>query len=226
MLGSLRDVAPEGRIELDLSNLRLAAFVIAGIAVVAATILWALFGSRARARRRMKRGTQQLVDRELVTLSGIVRPIDAPLVAPLSGVACVAYQSRARLFQGRSSTFVTDQPQEVELVRFVLETKQGRVVVETDRVALEATPSPIPGVARSKARELAFLARHGFGAERLDTAGFDEIVVPLGAVITVHGMIVIELDPRDATERGYRDDAASRMRLVAPGNQPVVIAPV
>ncbi len=209
--------------DLDVSGLSIALYVVVAAVAVFTIVMIVLFGSRARARRRMKRGTKQLVDRELVTVTGIVRPAGPPLVAPLSGSPCIAHHSRARLFANQHSTQVTDEPAELELTGFILETPQGRIAIDVERAELEAVPSPVVG--RSKERELGFLARHGFSAARHADAGFDEIVVKLGELVTVHGMVIIEADPSDGSERGFRDPAKTRIRIVAPVDQPIVIAP-
>ena len=81
-------------------------------------------------------------------------------------------------------------------------------------------------VPRAEAREIAFLARAGFGADFHRHAGFDEIVVEPGATIVVRGMIRIDRDIASTAERGYRDDAPTLVRLVATPQTPVTISQI
>jgi len=69
-------------------------------------------------------------------------------------------------------------------------------------------------------RQLAFRKRHD--VETSAPANFDEVVIKPGVKITLRGVVRFERQP-EATERGYRDDAPAKRRLVSLPQQPVTV---
>jgi hypothetical protein len=213
----------------DETNVLVAIVVLVLGAVVLGAIVIAIV--RWRRNKQLSRPAK-LVDHELVTLTGIVRAT-APLVtAPLSGRNCVVHRSRARVFDparhepGRSvfgavPAQLSSEPSRTESARFAIETPNGVIQVDTDVLELDLVPSPV--VPRSEPRELAFLESLGIGPDRHASAGFDEIVIEPGKKISIRGMLRIDGDLANTDERGYRDGAPTRMRLVAADTAPVTI---
>jgi hypothetical protein len=205
-----------------------------GITAVAIALLLALV---RRFLDHKYRGEAKLVDHELVTITGIVRAAGEPLLAPLSGKPCVAHRSRVYFVgeareraQGEGGVLLGKVPAGLDgtLIRearaaFRVETKQGVIHVDGDALELAVTPERV--IPRQQARERAFLTELG-AADKEDKAGFDEIVVAVGAKVSIRGMLRIEADAASTDERGYRDDAPKRMRLVAADGTPVTVARV
>src|SRR5258705_2183743 len=69
------------------------AIIVTSVVAAAVAVGNALFGPRAKARRRLRQGSATLVDREVVTLVGTVRTRSELLVSPLSGKQCVLYEA-------------------------------------------------------------------------------------------------------------------------------------
>lgn len=195
--------------------------VVAGVGAVGN----ALWGPRARARKRLdaaKRTT--IADREIVTLTGVVRSAGELLVAPLTGIECVLYESAGRVYGelvARNSRDVMAEVLEQKLVAFVLETAEGMVRVEAETAEVELPR--IPCIPRKLDRERTFLLAHAQSAEQIRYAGFDELRIIPGDKIRVQGMAIVELDPGDGAERGYRENAPRRIRLVPHAEHPLTI---
>jgi hypothetical protein len=169
---------------------------------------------RAEVRRRMREAPQHLADHSVVTLTGTVKLVGEPLVAPLSGTRCVLHRSSARTFsQGREmETFTV-----CELAPFLLETRDGDVLVDGDTADIPDRGRPL--IPRKIEREQEFLLAHGILTEAR-SAGFDEIVIVPGAKISVHGVARVEVDARSAAS--YRD-TPTRVRLVGDAQHPLTI---
>jgi hypothetical protein len=169
--------------------------------------------ARSEVRRRVREAPHMLVDHSVVTLVGTVRAIGEPLIAPLSGRACVVHRSTAR---GGDSSFT-----QCELVRFTLVTRDGEVIVDGETAEIPDRPSPI--IPRKLEREEAFLARHGYRGGR--GTGFEEIVIEPGARVSVHGVVRVEISPPAARgEIGFRD-APTIVRIVGDARNPLTIVP-
>jgi len=202
--------------------------IVMGIVASISFIGWlgrVLFGPRAVARRRLKHGVAALVEGELVTVTGTVRSIREPLIAPLSGKQCAAYESRMRPRLGRSPlSNVLDNPVDIferKMVPFELETRHGLVLVDGTDAELALTSTPI--IPRKLDREVAFLARHERELTWRRDARLEEIAVELGGEVSVQGIVIVDMSP-SADERGFRD-APSRMRIIAHAAHPLTIGP-
>ncbi len=174
---------------------------------------------RTERRRRDLAKSPPLVEGEVVTLSGTVRPADSTLEAPLSGKRCVVYRTHARVFSRASVPRLLAEPFELETVPFMLETPRGTVRVDAPALQVAVTPETAVGVAPE--RIAAFLDRHR--VELREGIVFDEIAVEPGQTATVRGVLRVRRDEASTAERGYRDDAPTIRELVAAADQPVTL---
>jgi hypothetical protein len=197
---------------------KLAIIAVAGVVVAATTLYTALWGPRARARKRLAAGTSTIEDHTIVTLTGKVRAIET-LRAPLSGAECVAFVAYGKILGGQYENdipFVTQ-----EMVPFDLETKDGVVRVEVG--ALEIVLPALTLIPRKIDLEAKFLVAHGFDASLIRGSGFQQTVVTHGDRICVQGLALVEqAPPSDAT--GYRETTRV-IRLVAHEGHPLTIGP-
>jgi hypothetical protein len=168
-------------------------------------------------RRRDLRKSSPLVDGELVTIAGTVRPTGALLEAPLSGRACVYHRSHARLFASNAAHSTLAEPVELAAAPFVVDTPRGAVRVDERDFELALPPTMV--VARNTPGQRAFIARHTELAGA--TGSFNEVVIEPGARVTLRGMVQLEHDGASIEERGYRDRAPTVARLVPAGAAPV-----
>jgi hypothetical protein len=172
-------------------------------------------------RRRMQDAPQQILDHAAVTLTGTVRPVGEPLVAPLSGRPCVFHRSTARTYRPgpRNSRILDGEHTRVELVPFVLVTREAEVLVEGE---FAQTPAVARAIIPRKIRlERKFLADYAPDKDARGS-GFDEIVIAPGATVSVHGIARVEVAPAQAA--GYRE-TGMRVRLVGDGEHPLTIMP-
>lgn len=186
---------------------------------------------RVRARRRLV-GTPLLLgdgrEGTYVKLTGVVRVLGNPLVAPLSRQPCVAYRSRAyELRQSYRSPFPVGQPIDYQTVRIqafaLVRPNERDVHVEGTFAELDLAPVRL---AIDRARMQAF-----FRAHRVIATGgcghLDETVVRDGDRVTIAGTLVAELDIASTTdERGFRDDGPRRLVLLGDAEHPLVIGAV
>lgn len=175
--------------------------------------------ARAAARERLRAGATQIADRTVVTLTGTVRASapDTLLEAPLSGRRVVYHRSVARM-RLHDLTAVA-----AEMVPFELETAEG--IVRIEGAAADVILPPLPVIPRDLERVRRFLAAHDVSAEHAATAGIDEIAIEPGARITVQGLARVEVDPASLGERGYREDAPTRVTLEPHPAHPLTIGP-
>ncbi|MGE5185635.1 MAG: hypothetical protein ACM31C_26420 [Acidobacteriota bacterium] len=178
---------------------------------------------RARARRRMREGEDAVSDLALVTVTGTVRVLGEPLVAPLSGTPCVAHRSRARTFKHDSPVFarklVAEEVREAAIA-FALATGDGELIVDGEHVELAIKPTPVE--VRSADREIAFMRDVGLTKDYANTS-FDEIVITAGMTITVHGIAQVEPTAAGAGETDFRE-APSRTRITGDDAHPLTIS--
>lgn len=204
--------------------LKVTLIVLFGAATVIGAIATLLWGPHARARRRLREGTAAIADRELVTLTGTVHALGEPLVAPLSGKSCVAYEASARVAYAQlDATGSNEDVLEARAMQpFALLLASGeRVLVDGDRAELAARPAPV--IPRVIEHERDFLAARDIDARYLQSTRFEEAIVEPGARVRVQGMAIVESDDSATTETGYRDMAPRRVRVVAHANHPLTI---
>lgn len=195
--------------------------ILLGIAVVSglAALLNALYGPRARARKRLREAPRELTDGTVVTLTGVVRAKgETLLTAPLSGKQVVAFSSMARIYEyhGRTKK-VIDHVAQHQFVEFILDTKDGPVSVDATSVEIEVPPEPI--IPRKIEREQAYLEQCGYGEKAARNAGFDEAVILPGMKVSVHGAVRVEVTQGEA---GYRE-TGKRIVLAPPPGLPLTI---
>lgn len=200
--------------------IKLIILLVASIGSMVGGIHAAFFGPRAKARKRMREASRELVEGAVVTLTGTVRAKGDLVTGPLSGRAGVAYFSIARIYGPAThhmrSRPIVDQLQRREIREFVLETKDGPIEVEPGDALIEYAPEPL--IPRKIEREQAFLQASGSAVHAKD-AGFDEVVIQPGMKISVHGAVHFEAAPAEA---GYRE-TGRRVILSAAPDHPVTI---
>jgi hypothetical protein len=161
---------------------------------------------RRRAEKRIDGGLGSFREGEEATVVGTVRAAGEPLIAPLSGKSCVAYDARARVGVINFST----QPEivKVEVVPFELHTATGVVRIEADHADLLFPRVPL--IPRKVERESAFVRAHGITGPMADV-DCDEVCVEVGREVAVHGVLSIDLAVPGG-EVGYRD-GGTRLKL-------------
>jgi hypothetical protein len=180
--------------------------------------------SNRAAKQRLRKGSTNVVDGEVVTLVGRVRPLERHLEAPLSGRTCVAFEASARLYDsqvGNAPPLYRETVVERAMVPFELVTSEGPVLV--DGTSAEVALPAVPLIPRRLEREVAFLEAHARSAQYALTTTFDEVIAGEGDKLAVHGRAIVEQVPNDTAERGYRDAAPTRVRIVAHENHPLTI---
>jgi hypothetical protein len=197
---------------------KLALFAVVGVVAACTAVYAALWGPRARARKRLAAGTSRIEDNTIVTLTGKVRAIET-MRAPLSGEECVAYVAAGRILGGRYENDIPMASQ--EMVPFDLVTSDGVVRIEVGVV--EIVLPTIPRIPRKIDLEAKFLVAHGFEATQVRGSGFEQCVIVDGDTIKVQGLALVEHAP-PSNEKGYRD-TERRIRLVAHGAHPLTIGP-
>ena len=190
---------------------------------------------RAAKRAKMAAAPTEFEDNAIVTFTGTVKQLAEPLVAPLSGRACVAYRAAARSYTARRGEgailrgmvlgraarggMVIDRELELtEMVPFVLVTKTGDVIVDGTTCELLLPAEPV--IPRKLEREQQFLEDIGLDTS-IQNAGFDESRVEVGAKIKVHGVSRSELVVHGG-ETGFRE-APTQIRLTGDDAHPLTI---
>jgi hypothetical protein len=226
-------------------------FPAAMIAVLGGTFATVLVGSfagiftgaRDRAALRRAVNGEALQDGRLEAASGPIRPLDAPLQAPFTGRACVAYEYDVKPPDNKESDFAG-----VALAPCAIDTPRGSVRVlgwavldqfprETgpavDRVRgaayLEAAPLERVGVI-SLISVLSELLADDDGAIRkdfrigattvdLDGRAIEERIVPIGAAVTLLGRW-------SEAKRGFTSAGTTTITRLFPGDLPSVMRSV
>ena len=152
-----------------------------------------------------------------VSATGVVRALDETLTAPLSGRPCVAY--RTRVWSSSQPTGVGYAYREtIQLRPFVIDLGDEEIIIDGERAMFGIPPQKLP---RDPEREASFLARHALAHGR---ARFSEVVLELGAHVTVGGTLV--LVPRDEPameELGFRDPPPPSQRIVGNRERPLLL---
>ncbi len=191
---------------------------------------------RRSARRELARhpplGTQT-PDGTVVRVTGVVRVRDTLIVAPLSGVECVA--ARARVTSGNWQTRRALKPREwFAIVSFVLErAAEPPILVEGVHAKLDLAPERLERAKRGSpelARREQLMLQLGDRQALATRADFEEVVVRPGMRVSIAGLMMLALPdapPASGNELGFRDQAPSTLRLVGNATHPLVIgAPI
>lgn len=184
------------------------------------------FVERRRARRALRVSPPlDASSREgaIVRVSGIVRPVDEPLEAPLSGLPCVLARSRIRSVASYNYQ-PTNQPKTLRIRPFVLVCDGAPDVrVEASHAVLDL--EPLRTLRVTAARRDQFLLLHGLMREE-QASGFEETLVMPGQRITVAGALVRDAPAAPTADpRGFRDDQSPELVLVGDAAHPIAIGP-
>jgi hypothetical protein len=175
---------------------------------------------RAVERALMRRGSSELADATLVSLTGTVSPIGAPLVAPVSGKPCVAFVARARVFAGHRHTGTRFIGEHVDRNAIPFELVTGTTSVVVDPTVCRLLAPMSPSIPRSLEREQAWLA--GVELAHLGERSCEEACIEPGARIVVRGIAQGELDDAATGELGFRE-SPTRFRIIGDRHRPVLI---
>jgi hypothetical protein len=176
---------------------------------------------RAAIRAKMLAAPQAFEDNALVTLTGTAKLVGEALTAPLSGKPCIAFRATARTYKTRTPRKIAEVDQEVSETRmtsFVLVTKDAEILVDGDVCELPIRSAPV--IPRKLDRERDFMVKGALCGLPKD-AGFDEVVIPDGAKIMVHGVARKEL-ATDGGETNFRE-APTKIRMTSDGAHLITI---
>lgn len=167
--------------------------------------------------------TNESTDGSVVRITGVVRKVatHGTLISPISDTRCVAHRTRVQAM--RYGAFPRGAPFEVlRLCRFNLECPDGTSLAIDGTHALFSLPEAIP--LKGNSRKLAFLRSLELNYHRVDQVIFEEIVVEVGATITVVGTLAQNLAGPASVSRGYRDGPALTNVLTGNATQPLIFA--
>jgi hypothetical protein len=173
---------------------------------------------RAAVRKRLRLAQSKVEHGALVTVIGRIIETDELVEAPLSGRRGVLVAASAEMPEEAKDGPLTYRS--FAMLPFKLDTVTAGIV-RIDATAAELGIRPRAPKPRSSAREEAFLVSHGRGATAAKVATFRELVLAPGMHIAVHGLALLEDD--EHAERGYRDHAPQRTRIVAPEGAQIAI---
>lgn len=183
--------------------------------IAAAWLIGSAFYGRAWRRRKLqKRLNAGLVAGEghAVTVIGRILETDKLVEAPLSGKKGVLIVTTAELPEFGEDSLPVELKSTVAVPFHVDSPAHGIVRVEG-----AAFDTPMIGVApkpRDRSREEAFMVSRGRGPTAALAATFRELVFTPGMHVAVYGAKLVEEDQQ--AERGYRDNAPLRTKLIAP----------
>ena len=165
-------------------------------------------------------------------ISGTVRVLDgATLVASLTGRPCVYYQVEIIQFGALGEGFAQELlGLDKRGVPFLLADDGHHAIIEPAFAEL-LVRSTVHEVKASSARTLqpaqrALLERLGALGRAQRSSGairFTETIVELDATIAIAGTAAREADPQALAERGFRDDAQTRLRFGGAPKLPLLI---
>jgi hypothetical protein len=158
-------------------------------------------------------------------ITGTVGALDSTtLQAPLQGVPCVAYMLEIIETTRYSRDLVGYDKQAVP---FVLVEDDHRARIDPAHLELLVTPYELISTSdfRTDPRQRALLERYCPRRDWYQTTelAFREVVVGIGERVTIAGTGHRELDPHAQNERGFRDEARQRLRLVGSAQLPILI---
>jgi hypothetical protein len=166
-----------------------------------------------------------------VRISGIVRALDTPLLAPLSRQPCVLYRARVRAFGGNGSgTSMQRQAppklprvgEDFRLQRFLVDRgAAGTVVVDSEAAELALPRTPRRALQADQCS--AFQVRHGIHHSFRPV--IEEIVLSPGATVTIAGFAMFDVEaPGGSPELGFRDAPPPTLRITGSRAHPLRIA--
>jgi hypothetical protein len=222
----------------------LADLVVGGAAIAVYAILMAsgdyLVGA-GRRRARKELGTVPPLDASsvegtIVRVTGIVRATGATLVAPLSGIECVAVRAVVgpRLFRSpvwmkmrvwsAIVPFALDRDGEPPIL---VDGDHARINLESIEQALPRGWAPATHRKRMELRE-AMRKREQQLLQKLELprtvpAQFLEWLVRPGTRVTIAGVLALDEPSADGGERGFRDLAPRARRIAGDADRPLVI---
>jgi hypothetical protein len=219
--------------------------VITGVAGIAlyAIMLAASHSVRRLTRRRARTELAAVpplradsLEGAIVRVTGTVRATGATIVAPLSGVECVAARASA-MMTDRVSPGLLRPRVWFEIVPFALD-RDGEppVIVDGDHARLDLEPmdQPVPkGWAPAKHRqrmELREVTRQRerellgkLELPRTMSARFEEKIVRAGTRVSIAGVFMLGEPSADEGERGFRELGPASLRITGDANHPLII---
>jgi len=200
--------------------IKLIIFAVAAIGV--GVRQWQHARHRAVIRAKMLAAPKAFEDNALITLTGTAKLVGEPLIAPLSGTPCIAFRATGRTFKSshsrRKIAEIDQEVSEIKMTSFVLVTKDDEILVDGDVCELPIRGAPV--IPRKLDRERDFMVRGALVGLPKD-AGFDEVVIPDGAKIMVHGVARKEL--AEAGGETHFREAPTRIRMTSDGAHLITI---
>jgi len=205
----------------------IAVVLFAGIA--GARYYWSEAQRITRSLRAAKRWPiAELPENTLGRVIGLARAIQDPLIAPLTGRACVYYIATVKKDSDDQDVVVTEH----KGVPFSIEDPTGRAIVDpTDaRITLVFDHTQRTGSHRPPNQdEETLLLRHGYtskgkGKRQLSAPEFSEAVIEIGDQIAVLGSGIREPDLDRAPASAYREGPPTLLRLTSSARYPLLIS--
>ncbi|MBA3392097.1 MAG: hypothetical protein H0T89_05605 [Deltaproteobacteria bacterium] len=203
-----------------------------------------LFGRAARIRRKL-RATKQCAIGNLANaargprrIAGMVVAVGDPLIAPLTGRACVSYETQVvrAVGLGLDWDIKFQVVLEKRCVPFLIDDGTGSVVVDTAHAELLlgtdvdrwSSERDADAAAENAAAENAFLARFGQRRRGLlfeKRLHFTESIIEVGERIAVMGVPVHEPEPSTSSDSPYREypTEPSRPRMARSSRSALVV---
>ena len=170
--------------------------------------------------RRIPELSPATAEGSLARVTGVVVVVHEAMIAPRSGRRCVGYRITLR-FAGTST--VSGRFESSELRPFAIERGTERVAVESleARFALPNVP-PQPPLDREEWQT--FRQQRGLDQRTIGLGRIREVIVEVGAVVTVAGLVVVVADDAPPTgELGFRDEAPRAFKLVGDLDHPLLV---
>lgn len=206
--------------------------VVAGVAIVAASLVW---NEKARIRRELRNAYRvDIADLDEGRTGRVVGRVGEgqTLQAPFTGRSCVFYEATVEELRssGKSSSW-RQVVREAVGVPFVIDDGTGRAVIDPNgaRVAVDLDMTTRSGTFDDATPvEEQFLTRHGLrstGWVFNKSLRYREGVIEVGETIAVMGQGVREPDP-DAVGKvgGYRSGPPTRLRLGGSSRHPILLS--
>jgi hypothetical protein len=208
------------------------AAIVAGVAIVAASLVW---NEKARIRRQLRAAPRvAIADLDEGRTGRVVGRVGEgdTVQAPFTGRSCVFYEATVEEYRsgGKSGSW-RQIAREATGVPFVLEDGTGRAIVDPTgaRVAVEIDMTTRSGTFDDATpAEARFLGKHGLRATGWvfnRSLRYREGVIEVGETIAVMGQGVREPDPAAVGKvGGYRSGPPTRLRLGGSSRHPVLLS--